>query len=71
MRFVGANLHAAEFHGVNLSFADFSEAILHGTEFHEVMGLKQQQLDAACGSGPSVIPEGLDWSAKGYGDSEK
>jgi Pentapeptide repeats (8 copies) len=70
----GANLNGANLNGVNLSEADLSwadlsgadlyEAELHGTnlswaDLREVIGLKQEQLDAAFGNASTQLPEGF------------
>lgn len=52
--FVGSYLQGANFHGAKLNGANFS-----GAEMDKAVGLKQSQLDTACGDESTTLPHGL------------
>ena len=59
--FIGTNLGKADFtgarlKGANLSFANLKGAIFNNANLRETKGLKQKQLDEACGNDKTLLP---------------
>lgn len=62
--FIGTDLRNADFTGARLkearlSGADLTGALLHDANLSGAAGLKQDQLDTACGNEATKLPEGL------------
>ena len=62
--FIGADLRNADFTGARLteaklSAADLTGAKLHDADFSKAIGLKQDQIDGACGNRATKLPEEL------------
>ncbi len=57
--FEGANLKQSEFGRADVRGANFEEAMLVGADLSHVKGLRQEQLDGACGDAETALPENL------------
>ncbi|MDP8915794.1 MAG: pentapeptide repeat-containing protein, partial [Pseudomonadota bacterium] len=54
-----ANLKGAVFTGADLTRASLDGANISGADFSTAKGLKQGQLESACGDGATKLPNGL------------
>jgi len=58
-QFQGGRFHNAKFHGTILSDAELTNANFSGADLSSTQGLKQAQLDVACGDDKTRLPIGL------------